>query len=370
MAEKLECLVVGGGVIGIAIARRLAKAGLEVLVLEAESDVAAHTSSRNSEVIHAGIYYPTKSLKAKLCVTGRKLLYEYCEHKNVQFKQIGKIIIATNSAQVQKLSEYEQQANLNGVSDLIRLSTDEVAKLEPAVECVGGLLSPSTGIFDSHSFILALQADLEDAKGNVIFHSLMQKVQLKPGKFLVEVGESDSYTVECKYLVNAAGLWAPDVAKTMTGLPSDYIPIQHLAKGHYFAYQGKSPFEKLVYPVAGDGGLGIHSILDLAGQTRFGADVSWVNEIDYDFDASRKDEFVTAIRRYYPGLDSDKLVPAYTGIRPKLSGPGEKAADFEIQAADQHGVEGLINLFGIESPGLTASLAIAEYVHEKLLLSH
>ena len=369
MAEKLECLVVGGGVIGVAIARRLAKAGLEVLMLEAEAALATHTSSRNSEVIHAGIYYPTNSLKARLCVKGRKRLYEYCARKNVPHKQTGKIIVATDSAQEQKLSDYERQANANGVSDLKRLGADDVAKLEPDVECVAGLFSPSTGIVDTHSFILAMQGDLEEAKGTVVFRSKVGNVQLNQGRMLVEVGEAGSYKVECKYLINAAGLWAQDVAKSMAGLPAECIPAQHLAKAHYFAYQGRSPFERLVYPVAGEGGLGIHATVDLAGQTRFGPDVSWVTDINYDFDASRKADFASAIQRYYPGLDSDRLVPAYTGIRPKLSGPGEAAADFVIQAADQHGVDGLINLFGIESPGLTASLAIAEYVHQKLLPS-
>lgn len=367
MAERLECLVVGGGVIGIAVARRLALAGLEVLVLEAESSVATHSSSRNSEVIHAGIYYPTNSLKAKSCVDGRRLLYEYCEQKHVPYKRTGKIIVATDSTQEEKLKGYERQARANGVIDLKQLNADEVANLEPQVKCIAGLLSPSTGIIDSHNFILALQGDLEDARGNVVFRSKVENVQLSPGRILVEAGLD---TVECKYLVNAAGLWAPDVAKAMTGLPATCIPIQHLAKAHYFAYQGKSPFERLVYPVAGGGGLGIHATIDLVGQTRFGPDVTWVDEINYDFDESGKGEFVRAIRRYYPEVESDRLVPAFTGIRPKLSGPGDAAVDFEIQAADQHGVDGLVNLFGIESPGLTASLAIAEYVYEKLLPSH
>ena len=366
MAEKLECLVVGGGVIGIAIARRLAMSGLEVLVLEAESSLATHTSSRNSEVIHAGIYYGTNSLKAELCVAGRKLLYEYCEHKHVPFKQTGKIIVATDSAQVDQLEGYERQANTNGVSDLKRLSAHDVAKLEPQVECIAGLLSPSTGIIDSHDFILALQGDLEDAKGTVVNRSKVEKVHLSSDMILVQVGQSGSYTVQCRYLINAAGLWAQDVAKTMVGLRAECIPTQHLAKAHYFAYQGKSPFERLVYPVAGGGGLGVHATVDLAGQTRFGPDVSWVTDINYDFDSTRKAGFASAIRRYFPNLDDDRLVPAYTGIRPKLSGPGEKAVDFEIQASDKHGIDGLINLFGIESPGLTASLAIGEYVHEAL----
>ena len=369
MAGKIECLVVGGGVIGIAIARRLALAGFEVLLLEAESSLATHTSARNSEVVHAGIYYPTNSLKARLCVAGRELLYEYCEEKQVPFKQTGKIIVATDAAQVDILRAYERQANANGVSDLEYIGADEIAQLEPEVECHAALLSPSTGIIDSHNFVLALQGDLENAKGTVALRSKVENVELSSDRILVEVGQRGSYKVQCRYLINAAGLWAQDVAKSMTGLPAACIPTPHLAKGHYFAYQGKSPFQRLVYPIAGGSGLGIHATIDLAGQTRFGPDVSWVTDINYDFDSSRKAEFAKAIRPYYPGLDSDKLIAAYTGIRSKLSGPGEKAADFEIQAANQHGIDGLINLFGIESPGLTASLAIGEYVCQALLQS-
>jgi L-2-hydroxyglutarate oxidase LhgO len=286
MAEKLECLIIGGGVIGIAVARRLALAGLEVLVLEAESSLATHTSSRNSEVIHAGIYYPTNSLKATLCVAGREQLYAYCEERNVPHKRTGKIIVATAEAQTETLQGYERQASANGVNDLRHLDAGDVAKLEPEVECIAGLLSPSTGIIDTHSFILALQGDLENARGTVVLRSKVQKVHLNADKILVEVGKNGSYEVECKYLVNAAGLWAQDVARSMTGLPESCIPTQHLAKAHYFAYQGKSPFKRLIYPVAGGGGLGIHATIDLAGQTRFGPDVTWVNDIDYDFDAS------------------------------------------------------------------------------------
>jgi L-2-hydroxyglutarate oxidase LhgO len=328
-----------------------------------------HTSSRNSEVIHAGIYYPTNSLKARLCVAGREQLYEYCDEKNVPYKRTGKIIVATDDTQLEKLEAYKRQAEANGVNDLRPLSKEEIAHLEPEVECVAGLLSPSTGIVDSHAFILALQGDLENANGTVVFRSKVQNATLNSDRILVEVGDTAAYTVQCKYLVNAAGLWAQDVAKRVDGMPESCIPTRHLAKAHYFAYQGKSPFERLVYPVAGGGGLGIHATIDLAGQTRFGPDVTWVSDIDYDFDDSRKADFVDAIRRYYPGLESERLSPAYTGIRPKLSGPGEQAADFEIHAADKHGVDGLINLFGIESPGLTAALAIGEYVHDALLQS-
>lgn len=369
MAEKLECLVIGGGVIGIAVARRLALAGLEVLVLEAEPTLAVHTSSRNSEVIHAGIYYPTDSLKARTCVAGKKQLYDYCIKRNVPFRKTGKIIVATDESQIKKLEAYKQQAEENGVHDLEFLDAAEVAKLEPKVECVAGLLSPSTGIIDSHGFVFALQGDLENAKGNIVFRSKVEHVRLDEGKILVEVGEAGSYTVECKYLVNSAGLWAQDAARKMTGLPPDCVPEQHFAKAHYYAYRGKSPFERLVYPVAGGGGLGIHATIDLAGQTRFGPDVTWVDGIDYGFDDSRKADFTAAIRRYYPGVEEDRLIAAYTGIRPKLVGSGQAPADFEIHTAGRHGIDGLVNLFGIESPGLTAALAIGDYVHNALLTS-
>ncbi len=366
MPEKLDCIVVGAGVIGIAIGRRLALAGREVVILEAESNIGSHSSSRNSEVIHAGIYYPENSLKAKLCVAGRELLYRYCEDRQVPFQRTGKIIVATSAAELPLLEKYAAQAKANGVNDLRWLSCNDVLNMEPAVRCEAGLLSPSTGIIDSHSFMLALQGELETANGSIVCRSRIGDVRIGGGVFEVDVGHDSPYTVSCDYLINAAGLWAQDVAKNMTGFPKDCVPELYMAKAHYFAHQGASPFKRLIYPIPGDGGLGIHVTIDMNGCARFGPDAVWVKEINYEFDADRKADFVDAIRRYYPALDEERLSPAYTGIRPKLSGPGAAAADFEIQSFDVHGVKGLVNLFGIESPGLTASLAIAELVYRKL----
>lgn len=366
MPEKLDCIVIGAGVIGIAIGRRLALAGREVVILEAEPNIGSHTSSRNSEVIHAGIYYPENSLKAKLCVAGRELLYRYCEDRQVAFQRTGKIIVATSAADLPSLHKYAAQAKANGVNDLKWLSCNDVLNMEPAVRCEAGLLSPSTGIIDSHSFMLALQGELETANGSIVCRSRIGNVRVRDGVFDVDVGSDSPYTVSCDYLVNAAGLWAQDVARNMAGFPKECVPERHMAKAHYFTYQGASPFKRLIYPIPGDGGLGIHVTIDMNGCARFGPDAVWVKEINYEFDADRKADFVDAIRCYYPALDEERLSPAYTGIRPKLSGPGEAAADFEIQSYDDHDVKGLVNLFGIESPGLTASLAIAEFVYRKL----
>ncbi|MFQ5548349.1 MAG: NAD(P)/FAD-dependent oxidoreductase [Woeseia sp.] len=368
MPEKLDCIVVGAGVIGIAIARRLALAGREVVVLEAEPDVALHTSSRHSEVIHAGIYYPENSLKAKLCIAGRELLYRYCEDRQVPVEKTGKMIVAAGSAEAAALERIADQAKLNGVDDLRRLSRKEASDLEPAVDCEAALLSPSTGIIDSHSYLLALQGELEAANGSIICRSSVGGIRVLDDGFEVEVGSEDSYSVRCNYLVNAAGLWAQDVARNIDGLPEACIPERYLCKAHYFAYAGQSPFRRLIYPVPGGGGLGIHVTLDMTGSVRFGPDSVWVKEIDYGFDEDRKQDFAAAIRRYYPALDDEKLTPGFTGIRPKLAGPGEAAADFSIQSFEDHGVRGLVNLYGIESPGLTASLAIARLVERKLIL--
>ncbi len=370
MPEKLDCIVVGAGVMGIAIARRLALAGREAVVLEAESSIALHTSSRHSEVIHAGIYYPESSLKAKLCVAGRELLYRYCEDRQVPFRRTGKIIVATESSDVALLRKYADQASVNGVDDMRWLSRSDVLKLEPAIECESALLSPSTGIIDSHSYMLALQGELEAAKGSIVCRSRVGNITCQDDGFDVDVGSDPPYNVRCKYLVNAAGLWAQDVARNINGLPEECVPERYLSKAHYFAYAGASPFERLIYPVPGDGGLGIHVTIDMNGSVRFGPDSIWVDEINYDFDEDRKSDFAAAIRRYYPALNEQKLSSGYTGIRPKLSGPGEAAADFRIQTFEDHGIRGLVNLFGIESPGLTASLAIAEYVHDRLIHVH
>ena len=366
MTEKLDCVVIGAGVVGLAIGRSLALAGREVVVLEAEAQIGMHSSSRNSEVIHAGIYYPKNSLKARLCVQGRASLYDFCESRNIAHRRIGKLIVATKENDLGKLHELQQHAQNNGVHDLQLMSADQVRELEPELQCVAALLSPSTGIVDSHGLMSALQAEFEAKGGAVILNSRVGDVGITDNGLEFTV---DGEVFACSSLVNSAGLGA---VKLAVGAPygrdrGHGPPLQQFfAKGHYFAYQGKSPFRHLIYPVPSSGGLGIHATNDLAGTVRFGPDVTWIDDVDYDFDESRKPDFVTAIQRYYPGLDVSKLVPAYTGIRPKLHGAGEPAADFVIQGEADHGVRGLVNLFGIESPGLTSSLAIGEYVRRIL----
>jgi L-2-hydroxyglutarate oxidase LhgO len=335
-------------------------------VLEAEAQVGMHSSSRNSEVIHAGLYYPEESLKARLCTQGKKMLYAYCEEHHVSHKRLGKLILAPSKDEHDRLEEIREQAAKNGVSDLQYLSSDEVRDLEPEVVCGGGLWSPSTGIIDSHDLMTALQAEIEGQGGVVVLNGEVTNLNV------VNQGirfESGGKAFVCGTLVNSAGLWAHGLVEPLMSSGNrahGALLQQHLAKGHYFAYQGKSPFRHLIYPLPFDDGLGIHATNDLSGAVRFGPDVTWVDSIDYEFDESRKPDFVEAIRIYFPGLHEDKLTPAYTGIRPKLVGPGGPFADFVIQTEKDHGVPGLINLYGIESPGLTACLAIGKYVKEIL----
>ncbi|NIL93157.1 MAG: FAD-dependent oxidoreductase [Woeseiaceae bacterium] len=357
--DKLDCVVVGAGVIGLAIARALALAGREVVVLEAEPNIGTHTSSRNSEVIHAGLYYPEDSLKARLCVRGKALLYAYCEEHDVACERIGKLIVARDERDRDQLDAIAGQAGRNGVVDLRMLSRSEAAALEPNVVCQSALLSPSTGIIDSHGLMLAMQGEFEASGGTVVLNSRVE--DLRHGDDGLQFRCADAQFA-CRTLVNAAGLWAQDLAAGIAGADAGWLPERRLAKGHYYAYQGKSPFRHLVYPLPDKGGLGIHATNDLSGAARFGPDVEWVDTVDYAFDDSRKPKFVEAIRRYFPALEEDKLVPAYTGIRPKLVDAGEPPGDFLVQSASDHGIPGLINLFGIESPGLTAAFAISEYV--------
>jgi L-2-hydroxyglutarate oxidase LhgO len=358
--ESVECIVIGAGVVGLAAARALALAGREVLVLEAGPVIGAETSSRNSEVIHAGIYYPAGSLKARLCVAGRERLYDYCEARGVGHRRVGKLIVATTQNEVGILERYKSLGNTNGVRDLAWLTSGEVAGLEPEVRCVRALHSPSTGIIDSHEYMLALQADLEAAGGSVVLNTRVSGVRARAGGFELDVEGAPA--VRCEACVNSAGLHAPDVARLIDGLDAQHVPAAHYAIGHYFTLQGRSPFRRLVYPVAEKAGLGIHVTLDMAGAARFGPDVKWLPRIDYAFDESRRAAFALAIRRYWPGLDESRLQPAYTGIRPKIAGADAPVADFVIQGPAAHGVPGLVNLFGIESPGLTASLALADEV--------
>jgi L-2-hydroxyglutarate oxidase LhgO len=394
MSDKLDCVVIGAGVVGLAIARSFALAGREVVVLEAEPQVGSHSSSRNSEVIHAGLYYPEDSLKARLCVSGKEALYRYCEEHQVSFSRIGKLVVASTVDDVAKLHMLNEQAIRNGVTDLRLLTQPELVALEPEVVGEAALLSPSTGIIDSHGLMLALQGEIEANGGMVVCNSEVTSVAAVGGGFQLEIGGSEDDSFSCRSLVNAAGLWARGIAVSLLsgwdrGVskysecqsktaqsdklgpllqvgPVDLVPVVCFAKGHYFSYQGKSPFRHLIYPLPFGGGLGIHATNDLSGATRFGPDVTWVDEIDYEFDESRKADFIAAIRPYFPGLDEERLVPAYTGIRPKLDAAGELAADFVIQGEGDHGVPGLVNLYGIESPGLTASMAIGDYV-QKLL---
>jgi L-2-hydroxyglutarate oxidase LhgO len=360
--EQVDCVVIGAGVVGLAIARAFAMAGREVIVLEAEDAIGTHTSSRNSEVIHAGLYYPKGSLKARFCVQGRQLLYRYCAEHGVPHQRIGKVVVATDESEIKAVRSYVEKAQANGVDDLQWLSAAELHELEPAVTCVAGFLSPSTGIIDSHAYMLALQGDAENHGASVVFMSPVTGGEVRGEGIALEVGGSEPMTLLARTVINSGGLFAQNVARAIRGVPAASIPPQYFAKAHYYSLTGRSPFHRLVYPVATHAHLGVHVTLDLAGQARFGPDVCWIDGVDYAFDESREPLFYEAIRRYYPQLRDGALQPGYTGIRPKISAPDQPAADFLIQGPRDHGVPGLINLYGIESPGLTASLAIGEHV--------
>ena len=369
--ESVDAVVIGAGVVGLAVGRALALRGLETVVLERANAIGTGTSSRNSEVIHAGIYYDAGSLKARLCVSGRELLYAYCESHGVAHRRCGKLLVATNDAQRASLAQIQARAAVNGVHDLAVLDAAQTLALEPALNAVAALHSPSTGIVDSHGVMLALQGDLEAAGGALALLSPLQAVQLGRDAHVLEVGGDAPMTLSARIVVNAAGLWAPAVAATMSGLAPRRVPQARYAKGHYFSLAGRVPFTRLIYPVPEAAGLGVHLTLDLAGQARFGPDVEWIepatpDAIDYRVDGRRAAAFETAIRAYWPGLPDNALQPAYTGVRPKLQSPGETAHDFVLQGPTEHGVAGLMNLFGIESPGLTSSLALADEVISRL----
>jgi L-2-hydroxyglutarate oxidase LhgO len=361
-----QTVVVGAGVVGLAIARALARAGREVLVLEAEAHFGTGISSRNSEVIHSGIYYAPGSLKARLCVPGREQLYAYCAERGVPHRQVGKLIVATSEADVATLERYRALARANAAGELPWLSSSEVGDLEPDITCVRAIYAPRTGIIDSHALMLALLGDLQAAGGLVAYRSPLLRALATTEGFTLQVGGDEPASVDCTSLVNCAGLAAPAVARTIDPLARQDLPQARFAKGHYYSLSGRSPFRHLVYPVAEAAGLGIHVTFDLAGRAKFGPDVQWIDAIDYTFDESRRGRFRDAIRRYFPALDERRLEPDYTGIRPKISGPDEPAADFRIDGPDVHGIAGLVNLMGIESPGLTAALSIADYVSELL----
>jgi L-2-hydroxyglutarate oxidase LhgO len=360
--ERLDCAVIGAGVIGLAAARALARAGREVVILEAEPAIGTHTSSRNSEVIHAGMYYKTGSLKARLCVQGKQALYRYCEVHGVPYRRCGKLIVATRASQHGALEALKRQAEANGVHDLQWLSAGQAKDMEPEVRCTQALWSPSTGILDSHAYLLALQGDAEACGATLALRSPVLSGRVGEDGIELEIGGDAPVRVQVKTLVNSAGLWAQQTARRIRGMPQDRVPPCHFAKGHYFTLAGRTPFRHLVYPIPEAAGLGVHVTLDMAGRARFGPDVQWVDSIDYAVDERRADRFYDAIRDYWPGLPPATLLPGYAGIRPKIQGPGEPAQDFMLQGPLHHGVPGLVNLFGMESPGLTASLAIAKEV--------
>jgi L-2-hydroxyglutarate oxidase LhgO len=355
--EEADCVVIGAGVVGLAVARELAQAGREVIVLEAADSIGTVTSSRNSEVVHAGIYYPPGSLKARLCVEGKKRLYAYCAEHGVEARAIGKLLVAVNEEQIGKLAAIKANAEANGVTDLRWLTPAEAHALEPEVYSVAAIFSPSSGIVDSHAFMLAMQGDLENAGGVVAFKSPVHGGGVDSNGIVVE---TETLALKVKLLVNAAGLHAPAVARTLRGLPEDRIPKAYFAKGNYFTLAGvPAPFRHLVYPMPEAAGLGVHATLDLGGGVRFGPDVEWIDRIEYAVDPARAAPFYAAIRTYWPGLPCGALFPSYSGIRPKITAPGEPAADFLVQGPEDHGAAGIWNLYGIESPGLTASLALA-----------
>jgi L-2-hydroxyglutarate oxidase LhgO len=367
--ERVDAVVVGAGVVGLAVARALALAGREVIVLEAAEAIGTETSSRNSEVIHAGIYYPPGSLKARFCVAGKHALYAYCAERGIPHRNCGKLLVATDEKQLPKLHAIKAQADANGVTDLRLLSGAEARALEPELRCVAAFLSPSTGVVDSHAFMLALQGDAEACGAALAFKSPLERGRVRENGIMLEVGGADPMQILAGTVVNSAGLHAPRVAASIQGFPPAHVPPTYYAKGNYYSLVGRSPFSRLVYPMPNEGGLGVHITIDLGGQARFGPDVEWIEQIDYDVDPRRADSFYAAIRDYWPGLKDGQLAPGYAGIRPKIVGPTEKAADFVVQGPRDHGVPGLVNLFGIESPGLTAALAIADYVRDALAAS-
>lgn len=362
MTERVEAVVIGAGVVGLACARALARAGKEVLILERHLDIGTETSSRNSEVIHAGIYYPQGSHKAGLCVGGRDQLYAFCADHGVAHQRCGKLIVATSSTQTERLHSIRAQAALNGVDDLQLLSAEEAQEMEPELSCSGALLSPSTGIIDSHELMLALLGDAEKYGAVLATSSSVLSARVVEDGLVLRVEGDAPIDLHSGIVVNSAGLEATALAASISGLNPGKIPDAYLAKGNYFALSGRAPFSRLIYPVPEPGGLGVHLTLDMAGQARFGPDVEWLEQVDYSVDPKRSGAFYQAIRRYWPDLPDDSLQPAYSGIRPKLVGPDEGDSDFQIQGPDVHGIAGLVNLFGIESPGLTSCLAIGDVV--------
>lgn len=376
MTESVDSVVVGAGVVGLAVARRLALAGREVVVLEAEGAIGTGNSSRNSEVIHAGIYYPKGSLKGRFCVAGKAALYAYAADRGVAHDRVGKLIVATAHDEEAALTGIQESARANGVDDLRRLDRAALRAMEPELAGEAALLSPSTGIIDSHGLMLAYQGDAENAGAVIAFHSRVAGGRVGENGLTLRVESGadtdasegngresgETLTLDCRAVINCAGLGAQSVAGALDGLAPASIPARHLGKGSYFTLSRPAPFRRLIYPVPVPGSLGLHYTRDLGGQAKFGPDIEWVDEIDYQVEAGAADKFYEAIRRYWPGLKDGALQPGYAGIRPKLHGPDKAFADFVIQGPADHSIPGLVNLYGIESPGLTSSLAIADHV--------
>jgi L-2-hydroxyglutarate oxidase LhgO len=359
--EKTDCIVVGAGVVGLAVARTLAAAGREVLVLEAEPRIGEHTSSRNSEVIHAGLYYKKGTLRQHLFPRAPQLMYAYCAEHGVPHKHLGKLVVARRPDEVETLRHHMVHASEAGVDDLEWLDADRVRELEPNLACYAAYLSPSSGIVDSHALMLAYQAELESHGGTVVLRAPATGGAVTSDGIHVDVGGADPMTLSCKLLINCAGHGAAPLARAIAGLPPKLVPRNYFRRGVYFSVTSR-PFKRLIYPVHGPGGMDIHAVIDIAGNVRFGPDVEWVDGLDYSVDPGRAEAFYRSIRTFWPGLPDGALSPAYAGIRPRISGPDEPAADFVVQGPREHGIPHLVNLFGIESPGLTSSLAIGEYV--------
>lgn len=367
--DTVDCIVAGAGVIGLAVARELARRGMETIVVEAADAIGTETSSRNSEVIHAGIYYPQGSMKAKLCVKGRDLLYAYAAEHGIPHKRCGKLIVATLPEQEATLREIIAKAHSCGVSDLVVLSAEQAREMEPSLRCTAAVLSPSTGIVDSHALMLSMLGEAEERGAYLSFNTEIVSGRIEDGLFILQTRDNSTgsdFEIAARHFINAAGLGANALAGKLQGLDPSFVPALHFARGNYFSVTGKPAFSRLIYPVPEPGGLGVHLTLDLAGGMRFGPDVEWIEEKDYSVDPRRADHFYGEIRKYWPELADDSLSPTYSGIRPKLAGAGAPAADFVIQGPESHGVENLVNLFGIESPGLTSSLAIAEEAMRRL----
>jgi len=360
--EEVDCVIAGAGVVGLAVARALAEAGRDVLILEAQESFGTVTSARNSEVIHAGIYYPKDSLMARLCVSGRKALYAYLKERQLPHRNCGKLIVATSPEEVTQLEGIRARAAQNGVDDLRQISAQEAIAMEPALSCFGALHSPSTGIIDSHAYMLSLLGDAQNKGAVLVCHTPVVGGRVTEDGIEISTGGADPMQLRARLFINAAGLFAPALAKSLKGFPQQHVPQAYFAKGNYFSLSTRSPFTRLIYPVPVPGGLGTHLTLDLAGQARFGPDVEWVDEINYEVNPARGESFYAAIRRYWPDLRDGALLPAYSGIRPKIVPQGAPAQDFVVQGEREHGVPSVVNLFGIESPGLTSALALANLI--------